>query len=91
MNKKVDVEEMVINMAARQTNRPLREEEVREQFRVYFVKLKRKLELDPNLENVLWVHLKASGFNKKELFAWRSKRLYFNRYQRKIFSRSTIS
>lgn len=53
---------------ATKNNKPLREEEIREQFRQYFVKLRRKIKLEANLENVLWLHLKSSGFNKKELF-----------------------
>jgi hypothetical protein len=41
----------------------------REEFRKYFVGLKRKLNLAPELENVLWLHLKAIGMNKKEKFS----------------------
>jgi hypothetical protein len=45
-----------------------REEEVREDFKHYFVQLKRKLDLDSSLENVIWAHLKAIGCAKEELF-----------------------
>ena len=48
--------------------RPLREEEIKEEFRKYFVKLKRKLKLSSSLENVLWLHCKAAGFAKPESF-----------------------
>lgn len=40
----------------------------REEFRKYFTVLKRKLKLAPELENVLWLHLKAIGMDKKEKF-----------------------
>jgi hypothetical protein len=40
----------------------------REEFRKYFVGLKRKLNLAPELENVLWLHLKTMGMDKKEKF-----------------------
>jgi hypothetical protein len=40
----------------------------REEFRKYFVGLKRKLNLAPELENVLWLHLKAMGMDKKDKF-----------------------
>jgi hypothetical protein len=49
--------------------RELREEEVKKEFKQYFIKLKRKLDLDPNLEGVLWLHLKSAGFAKPELFS----------------------
>ena len=48
--------------------REKREDEVRSDFKRYFVKLKRKLKLDSSLEDVIWLHLKASGFAKEELF-----------------------
>jgi hypothetical protein len=40
----------------------------REEFRKYFLKLSKKLKLDKSLEEVIWVHLKTIGCNKKELF-----------------------
>lgn len=43
-------------------------ESAREEFRKYFVVLKRKLNLAPELENVIWLHLKATGNDKKEKF-----------------------
>lgn len=43
-------------------------ENTREEFRKFFVGLKRKLGLAPELENVLWLHLKATGMDKKEKF-----------------------
>jgi hypothetical protein len=42
--------------------------DTREEFRKYFVGLKRKLNLAPELEHVLWLHLKAVGMDKKEKF-----------------------
>ena len=49
-------------------SRKKREDEVRSDFKKYFVKLKRKLNLDSNLEDVIWLHFKAAGFAKEELF-----------------------
>ena len=48
--------------------RELRDSEVRKEFKKYFVKLKRKLDLSGDMENVLWLHCKAAGFAKVELF-----------------------
>ena len=49
-------------------SRPLREEEIKKEFKKYFIKLKRKLNLDPSLENILWLHLKSAGYAQSELF-----------------------
>ncbi len=43
-------------------------EDTREEFRKYFVGLKRKLNLAPELEMVIWVHLQAVGMATKEKF-----------------------
>jgi len=43
-------------------------EDSREEFRKYFVGLKRKLNLAPEIENVIWLHLKAVGMATKEKF-----------------------
>lgn len=40
----------------------------REDFRKYFLKLSKKLKLNKSLEEVIWIHLKTIGCNKKELF-----------------------
>ena len=40
----------------------------REEFRKYFLKLNKKLKVDKSLEQVIWIHLKTIGCNKKELF-----------------------
>lgn len=40
----------------------------REDFRKYFLKLSKKLELDKSLEEIIWVHLKTIKHDKKELF-----------------------
>lgn len=44
------------------------EEQIREEFRKYFIKLSRKLKLDSSLEDVIWLHFKAAGFASEELF-----------------------
>lgn len=46
---------------SKRENLTLKESKVREEFRRYFVKIKKKLKLEPEMENVLWLHLKASG------------------------------
>ncbi len=43
-------------------------EDSREEFRKYFVGLKRKLNLAPEIEQVIWLHLKAVGMDKKDKF-----------------------
>lgn len=40
----------------------------REEFRKFFIKLNSQLKLNRDMENVLWLHLKASGFDKKDKF-----------------------
>lgn len=40
----------------------------REDFRKYFLKIKKQLNLDKSLEEVIWLHLKAIKHDKKELF-----------------------
>jgi hypothetical protein len=40
----------------------------REDFRKYFIKLKRILKLESYMENIIWLHLKASGFDTKSKF-----------------------
>jgi hypothetical protein len=42
--------------------------EPREAFRKYFIKLKNKLNLKPEMEIVLWKHLKATKNDKPESF-----------------------
>ena len=47
-----------------------KEEEInhREEFRKYFIDLKRKIGLESSMENILWLHLKAIKCDKKPLF-----------------------
>ena len=44
------------------------EENTREEFRKYFVQIKKKLGLGKEMENVIWLHFKAAGFDKKDKF-----------------------
>lgn len=44
------------------------EEKTREEFRKFFVKVRGKLNLDKNMEEVIWMHFKTSGFDKQEKF-----------------------
>lgn len=43
-------------------------EDSREEFRKYFIALRKKLSLDPDLEDIIWIHLKSIGMNKKDQF-----------------------
>jgi len=40
----------------------------REDFRKYFLKLNKKLNLNKSIEEVIWVHLKTINCDKKDLF-----------------------
>lgn len=40
----------------------------REDFRKFFVKIRKKLELSQDMEEVLWIHFKRRGFAKKDKF-----------------------
>jgi hypothetical protein len=40
----------------------------REEFRKFFVKVSGQLKLDKSMESILWLHFKASGFDKSEKF-----------------------
>jgi hypothetical protein len=46
----------------------IEETDDREDFRKYFLKLNKKLELNKSLEEVIWIHLKTIKCDKKELF-----------------------
>lgn len=68
--KKMEKEQMKPSEAVQKpkAQRPLTEKEAREAFRVYFVKAKRKLGIAASLEEIIWMHLKATGHNKPESF-----------------------
>ncbi len=40
----------------------------RAEFRKYFIQIKQKLGLKSSLEEVMWLHFKASGFDQKDKF-----------------------
>ena len=63
--KKLQPEEAVQKPKAK---RPLTDKEAREAFRVYFIKAKRKLGIAASLEEIIWMHLKATGHDKPESF-----------------------
>jgi hypothetical protein len=46
----------------------LDEEVVREEFRKFFIKAKRKLGLENKMEEIIWLHLKAIKHDKPEKF-----------------------
>ena len=46
----------------------MRESDLRDAFRTYFIQLKRKINLKPDLEEIMWLHFKASGFDDIEKF-----------------------
>jgi hypothetical protein len=45
-----------------------KKEDSREEFRKYFLKLNKKLNLNKSLEEVIWIHLKTIKHDKKDLF-----------------------
>jgi len=57
-------------VAAKQANfeAPSENENVRESFRTFWAIVKKEYKKPKELEDVLWAHLKASGFDKPELF-----------------------
>lgn len=50
------------------TNKKKTKTDSREDFRKYFLKLNKKLNLNESLEEVIWIHLKTIKHDKKELF-----------------------
>jgi len=50
------------------TNKKKDKNNNREEFRKYFLKLNKKLNLNKSLEEVIWIHLKTIEHDKKELF-----------------------
>jgi len=76
MNKKKNIKselsprELRIKYAEslKKENSPLKEEDVRKAFKVYFIQLSRKLKLSSDLENILWLHIKSAGFATPSLF-----------------------
>jgi hypothetical protein len=50
------------------TNKKKDKNNNREEFRKYFLKLNKKLNLNKSLEEVIWIHLKTIDHDKKELF-----------------------
>tara|TARA_R100000951_G_scaffold114944_2_gene121453 strand:- start:877 stop:1158 length:282 start_codon:yes stop_codon:yes gene_type:complete len=45
-----------------------KEENSREEFRKFFVKIRSKLGLSQDMEGVIWTHFKSAGFDKKDKF-----------------------
>jgi len=43
-------------------------ENVKEEFKKFFVQKKHELNIDPSLEEAIWLHFKACGFDKKDKF-----------------------
>ena len=74
-SKKVDSDAEKIEKArkrrialAKEIKQAEKKTDERENFRKYFLKLSKKLNLDKYLEDVIWIHLKSIKHNKKELF-----------------------
>ncbi|MDD5650676.1 MAG: hypothetical protein PHF86_09705 [Candidatus Nanoarchaeia archaeon] len=42
--------------------------DVRKEFKKFFSKIKKQLKLDNSLEEIIWIHFKAAGFDKVEKF-----------------------
>jgi hypothetical protein len=49
-------------------SKPIESTDDREDFRKYFLRLGKKLNLDKSLEEVIWKHLKTIGHDKKDKF-----------------------
>ena len=54
--------------ASKKLGKIQREEDVREDFKKYFIKLRRKLNLNSQLEEVIWLHLKAIKMASQDKF-----------------------
>lgn len=57
-----------IAIAAEKNKIETKKDNSREDFRKYFLKINKKLKLEKYVEEVIWIHLKTIGCNKKELF-----------------------
>lgn len=53
---------------AKEVKRKIEKTDERESFRKYFLKLRKKLDLDKSLEEVIWTHLKTIKCDKEQLF-----------------------
>lgn len=58
--KQKKVEEQTVQAVKPQLKR--KEKHEREDFRKFFLRIKKKLNLDASLEEIMWLHFKASGF-----------------------------
>lgn len=67
-SKELSPRERRILKAQQKQSEEVKEIDQREEFRKYFVQLKTKLQLDPSLEKILWLHLKAIKHDKVEDF-----------------------
>ena len=67
-----DAEKIKIARALRMANAGVTtkqvEENTKEEFRKFFIQIKKKFGLKKEMENVIWLHFKAAGFDKKEKF-----------------------
>ena len=43
-------------------------ENTRDEFRKFFIKIKGKLGLTQDMEEIIWIHFKSAGFDSKEKF-----------------------
>jgi hypothetical protein len=66
--KELTPREMRIEMAKQKQANKASVSDDRKDFKKYFIKLKRKKNLSDKMEEIIWLHFKASGFDKKELF-----------------------
>lgn len=55
-------------LKAKENAKAANEAQTREEFRKFFIKAKKKLKIAADMEGVIWTHIKASGFDKKEKF-----------------------
>lgn len=51
-----------------QKQKKAKPENTREEFRKFFIRIKDKLNLEGEMEKVIWLHFTKTGFDKKEKF-----------------------
>ena len=67
MDKKLTPREIRLQIAKDRKEKTV-EVNDRKEFHKFFIKLKRQLKLKEEMEEILWLHLEATGNDKKENF-----------------------
>jgi hypothetical protein len=64
----IKIKESMPDIAKEPLKMRMKKNNEREEFRQFFIKIKNKLQLKNSMEEILWLHLKSSGFDKSEKF-----------------------